>query len=98
MVGNPMLPALHGGTMGALLESTAIFELLWHAESIVLPKTINLTVQYLRSARPVDTFATATITKHGRRVVAARAEAWQGADERPVATASAHFLVLGEPV
>ena len=30
LVGNAHVPALHGGTLGALMESTAIFMLLWH--------------------------------------------------------------------
>jgi len=94
LVGNPTLPALHGGVTGALLESTAIFELLWQAETMVLPKTINITVQYLRSGRPVDTLASATVTKQGRRVVAVRAEAWQEDRNRPIATADAHFLIV----
>lgn len=94
LIGNPTLPALHGGTTGALLESTAIFELLWQAETMVLPKTINITVQYLRSGRPADTMASAVITKQGRRVVALRAEAWQEDRKRPIATADAHFLIV----
>ena len=96
LVGNPDLPALHGGTMGALLEMTAIFQLLWEADTLVLPKTINITVQYLRSARPVDTFARCVITKRGRRVVTARTEAWQDDPSRPVALANAHFLVIAK--
>src|SRR5436190_825554 len=40
LIGNAALPALHGGTLGALLESAAIFELLWRSETLVLPKTI----------------------------------------------------------
>jgi acyl-coenzyme A thioesterase PaaI-like protein len=94
LIGNPRLPALHGGATGALLESTAIFQLLWQAETVVLPKTINITVQYLRSGRPVDTVASALVTKQGRRVVAVRAEAWQEDRSRPIATADAHFLIL----
>jgi acyl-coenzyme A thioesterase PaaI-like protein len=93
LIGNPALPALHGGTIGALLESTAIFQVLWAHESIVLPKTISITVDYLRSGRPVDTFASATITKRGRRVVNVRAEAWQDDRGAPIAAAHAHFLV-----
>jgi len=94
LVGNPALPALHGGTTGALLESTAIFELLWSADTVVLPKTISITIQYLRSGRPLDTFARGVITKRGRRVVTVRAEAWQKEPDRPIATATASFLVL----
>jgi acyl-coenzyme A thioesterase PaaI-like protein len=68
LIGNPVLPALHGGTVGALLESAAIFKLVWAIKNIAVPRTINITVDYLRSGRVVDTFARATITKHGRRV------------------------------
>jgi acyl-coenzyme A thioesterase PaaI-like protein len=93
LIGNPVLPALHGGTIGALLESTAVFELFWQAETVVLPKTINITVAYLRSGRPQDTWAKAVITKHGRRVASVRVEAWQEDRARPIASASANFLV-----
>ena len=94
LIGNPALPALHGGTLGALLESAAIFELLWRAETIVLPKTITLTVDYLRSGAPVDTHARSTVTRHGRRVANVRVEAWQTDRGTPVATAHAIFLVM----
>ncbi len=94
LIGNPSLPALHGGTLGALLESAAIFQLLWQAETIVLPKTITLTVDYLRSGAPVDTHARGTITRQGRRVTNVRMEAWQADRAIPVATAHAIFLVM----
>lgn len=94
LVGNPALPALHGGTLGALLESAAIFELLWRAETVVLPKTITLTVDYLRSGAPVDTHARGVVTRHGRRVTNVRMEAWQADRKAPVATAHAIFLVM----
>ena len=94
LVGNPALPALHGGTLGALLECAAIFELLWRAETIVLPKTITLTVDYLRSGAPVDTHARGIVTRQGRRVTNVRMEAWQADRAAPVATAHAIFLVM----
>jgi uncharacterized protein (TIGR00369 family) len=96
LVGNSLLPALHGGTLGALLESTAVFALLLEGEPpAALPRIINLTVEYLRSARAVDTFARAEITRQGRRVATVRAYAWQDDPERPVAAANAHFLLDG---
>jgi uncharacterized protein (TIGR00369 family) len=93
LIGNPALPALHGGTVGALLESAAIFELLVRAETVVLPKTITLTVDFLRSGRPLDTHARAFVTRQGRRVTNVRVEAWQDDHERPIAAAAAIFLV-----
>jgi acyl-coenzyme A thioesterase PaaI-like protein len=93
LVGNPALPALHGGAIGALLESTAVLMLLARMETIVLPKTITLTVDYLLSGRPQDTFAAGTITRLGRRVANVSVVAWQTEREKPIATAIAHFLV-----
>jgi acyl-coenzyme A thioesterase PaaI-like protein len=94
LIGNPALPALHGGTLGALLESAAIFELLSNAETSVLPKTITLTIDYLRSGAPVDTHARGIVTRRGRRVTNVRMEAWQADRKSPVATAHAVFLVM----
>jgi uncharacterized protein (TIGR00369 family) len=93
LVGNPMLPALHGGVLGAFLEIVAILQLVKEEGSDGLPKPINLTVDYLRSAGPRDLFGRATITKRGRRVANVRVEAWQEDPEKPVAAAHGHFLM-----
>lgn len=93
LIGNIMLPALHGGTIGALLESAAIFQVLWEIETTSIPKIITITVDYLRSGRPVDTLAKAVLTKQGRRVVNVAVEAWQEDRSRPIASANAHFLI-----
>ena len=94
LVGNATVPALHGGTLGALMESTAIFKLLWKGETTTVPKTINITVEYLRGARPQDVFAKAVFTRHGRRVANVRVSAYQDDPEKPVAVATAHFLLV----
>jgi len=93
IIGNTKIPAIHGGTIGTLLESTAIFTLLWSAESVVIPKTVNITIEYLRTGKPVDTFARAVTTRHGRRVANVRSWAWQEDEEKPIAAATAHFLL-----
>lgn len=93
LIGNASLPALHGGTLGALLESTAIFQALVESETLGLPKIVTITVDFLRSGRPVDTFAKGTITKQGRRVVNVSVEAWQEDRQRPIARAHAIFLL-----
>lgn len=93
LIGNPAIPALHGGTLGALLESAAIFKLLWERESATLPKTINITVEYLRSGKARDTHARADFIRHGRRVANVRAVAWQEDRQRLIAAANAHFLL-----
>ncbi len=90
-IGNTDLPALHGGTVAALLEHAALFQLLVELES--LPKTVNLSVDYLRPCGPRDTFARGRIFKQGRRIANVRVEAWQEDPARPVAAAHAHFLL-----
>jgi acyl-coenzyme A thioesterase PaaI-like protein len=93
LIGNVSLPALHGGTIGALLEATASLQVLWETETVVLPKIVTITVDFLRSGRPVDTFARGQITKAGRRVVNVGVEAWQEDRARPIARANAIFLI-----
>lgn len=92
-LGNPAVPALHGGVVGAFLENTAILQLLWALESVHVPKTITITVDYLRTAGAGDTYARATVTKLGSRVANVRAFAWQADEAKPVAGANANFLV-----
>lgn len=96
LVGNPTLPALHGGTLAALLELAAQFELIYRAETVVLPKTVTITVDYLRSARPKDTLVRAKIVRQGKRVTTVHAHAWQDDEAQPVAWATAHMLILGK--
>ncbi len=93
LIGNPVLPALHGGTIGAFLETTAIAQLAFEIAGDALPKPIGLTIDYLRSGRPVDTYGRAVITKQGRRVATVHAEAWQDDRSRPIAAAHGHFLL-----
>ncbi|HJL16816.1 MAG TPA: PaaI family thioesterase [Sandaracinaceae bacterium LLY-WYZ-13_1] len=96
LIGDSSLPALHGGATGALLESVSILTVLWRSETARLPKTINVTVDYLRRGRARDTFAAASLTKAGRRVASVRALAWQVDREAPIAAADAHFLLTPE--
>jgi acyl-coenzyme A thioesterase PaaI-like protein len=93
LIGNPVLPALHGGVVGAFLEVTAVIQLMLEAETEDLPKPVDIGIDYLRSGRPVDSYARATITKHGRRVCNVRAEAWQDERSRPIAALHGHFLI-----
>lgn len=93
LIGNPVLPALHGGVIGAFLETTAIAQLAFEAGAGALPKPIGLTIDYLRSGKPVDTYGRAVITKQGRRVATVHAEAWQEDRARPIAAAHGHFLL-----
>lgn len=111
LIGNPLLPALHGGVTAAFLETAAIVELSWStlwddmeagrlsADAALpqslprLPKTIDLTVDYLRSGLPRDSFARARVVRSGRRYGSVQVEAWQDNRARPHAQATGHFLM-----
>ncbi len=93
IIGNPVLPALHGGVIGSFLETTAIIQLAYDSGGEFLPKPIDLTIDYLRSGKPQDTYARARITKHGRRVANVHVEAWQDEHTKAIAAAHGHFLM-----
>ncbi len=111
LIGNPLLPALHGGATAAFLEVTAIIELSWKMlwEDIEagrtdaaavdgrhlprLPKTIDFTVDYLRSGLPRDAYARARVNRSGRRYASVHVEGWQDNRMRPFAQATGHFLM-----
>lgn len=106
LIGNPMLPALHGGVSAGFLEVTAIIELAWAltweavesghpeaAQTLHLPKTIDFTVDYLRSGLPRDAYARARVNRLGRRYASVHVEAWQDNRARLFAQATGHFLM-----
>ena len=111
LIGNPMLPALHGGVTAAFLEVTAIMELTWsmiwedmesgaldvsnldHDSLPRFPKTIDFTVDYLRSGLPRDAYARARINRSGRRYASVHVEGWQDNRAKLFAQATGHFLM-----
>ena len=110
LIGNPALPALHGGATAAFLEITSIVGLAWtslwdeieterlnvmslQAGKLALPKTIDFTVDYLRSGLPRDAYARARVNRSGRRYASVHVEGWQDNRDRLFAQASGHFLM-----
>ncbi|MGB5103991.1 MAG: PaaI family thioesterase [Steroidobacteraceae bacterium] len=93
LVGNPLLPALHGGAIAGFMECAAILYLLRHRDSADLPKTVDFSVDYLRSGKLLDTFAAVQVVKAGALVAHIRVEAWQTDPARPIATGHGNFLL-----
>lgn len=111
LIGNPMLPAIHGGAISGFLEVTAVIGLSWamiwdemergerDVEELLkghlpsLPKTIDFTVDYLRSGLPRDAYARAQVNRSGRRYASVHVEAWQDNRARAFAQAAGHFLM-----
>jgi uncharacterized protein (TIGR00369 family) len=98
LVGNPRLPAIHGGVTAAFLEVTAIIELAFGlgkdgGDRLILPKTIDLTVDYLRPGLARAAYARATVNRSGRRYASVHVEAWQDSRDRLFAQGTGHFLM-----
>lgn len=92
LIGNPILPALHGGVVASFLELAALARLDAEGKRA---RTIDITVDYLRPARPVTFYAEARILKLGRRAANLAVEAWQEDPGSPVAALRGHFMILG---
>ena len=93
LIGNPMLPALHGGVVGALMELTALMQLAIASDAQAYAKTIDINVDYLRSGKAEDTYARARLNRVGRRVANVQVEAWQSERGEPIAAMRGHFLM-----
>lgn len=111
LIGNPLLPAIHGGVTASFLEVAAIIELAWssiweemesgrtdpaaiRADQLPrLPKTVDFSVDYLRSGLPRDAYARARVNRSGRRYASVHVEAWQDNRSRMFAQATGHFVM-----
>ena len=76
---------MEGGGAGAAEIEAGVFP--------PLPKTIDFTVDYLRSGLPRDAYARARVNRSGRRYASVHVEAWQDNRARPFAQATGHFLI-----
>lgn len=93
ILGNPRLPALHGGAVGAFLEIAAQIRLRLEREADHAPATIGVTVEYLRPCRAKTTFARTEIKRLGRRIAMVHAECWQDEQRTPLALLQGRFLL-----
>lgn len=92
-IGNPILPAIHGGVIGGFMELSASLHLLMTMETLAMPKMIDFSLDYLRAGRHQDTFAECQVWRQGSRVANVAITAWQAERVTPIATARAHFLL-----
>jgi len=109
LIGNVELPAIHGGALSSFMEMAATVEvarrqlghiaLEGHVDidhiSETVPIPLNVTVQYLRSAKDQDCYVRAEVLKLGRRSNTVLCRVWQEDESKPVASMTGIFVSQG---
>jgi uncharacterized protein (TIGR00369 family) len=104
LIGNPVLPALHGGVVAGFAESAALLHLIFsnapevdphtaQAHEGSAPRGVDFAIDYLRSAKPIDTFARCTTIRQGSRVALVHVTVWQDDPSKPIVSARSHCLL-----
>ena len=87
--------SVHGGVLAAFAEAAARLHLVaLVAASSVEP--VDVTVEFLREAQIVETFAAVDVVRIGRRFATVRVDLWQTDPHRPVAAAQGSFRLRHE--
>jgi acyl-coenzyme A thioesterase PaaI-like protein len=92
-IGNPTLPALHGGAIAGFMELSAMIHVLQHSKSEKIPKVVDFAVDYVRAGKYVPTHSRCKLVYLGRRMINVSISAWQEDEAAPIAMARAQFLV-----
>lgn len=93
LIGNPMLPAIHGGVLAGFMENSAMLHVIVAHQQMRMPKIFDFSLDYLRSAGPETLYARCDVTRQGRRVAHIQVTAWQSDESKPVAVARAHMVM-----
>lgn len=95
LVGNPVLPAIHGGVVAGFAQTAGVLHLSF-TNSLpreTPPRAVDFSIDYLRSAKPLDTWARCTTVRQGNRVALVHVVLWQDDEKRPIAMARTQCLL-----
>lgn len=92
-IGNPSLPAIHGGVIGGFLELASAIESIYLLDIVAVPKVVDFSIDYLRPGRFKKMYAKCSVLRQGRKLINVSSMAWQDDMNKPTATARCNFLI-----
>ncbi len=91
LIGNPLIPAVHGGAVTAFLELACGAVVAHRLNLSVLPRLVSVNIQFLAPTRLRDLVARPVIRRIGKRAAVVHADTWQENPGAPVCTAQCDF-------
>ncbi len=92
-IGNPTLPALHGGAIAGFMELSAMVHVLQHTGVERIPKIVDFSIDFVRAGRYSETYSRCKLVYLGRRMINVSITAWQEDEASPIAKARAQYLM-----